>query len=82
MMLAPIGEHWMRLLENSPELNLYNPDATHPSRQGTLLGALILHKMLVSKTLDDIAYYPEYLTPQNRKALWDEASSTLSSPPH
>lgn len=77
MLLAPIGSYWISSLQNNPELNLYNPDGSHPSQKGSFLTALLFHKMLISETLDDIIYYPEYLNEHERAAIFNTISAPL-----
>ncbi len=41
-LLAPVGKAFMALSESHPEIELYNPDGSHPSYAGSYLAAIIL----------------------------------------
>ncbi len=77
LLLAPVGSYWMYLNDANAKLNLYDPDGSHPSKKGTFLAALLFHKMLVSKTLGDITYYPKYLNANERKAIFATIDGSL-----
>ena len=55
-----------RLTGNSP-----------PSIKGSYLNALIIYKMLVDNTLNDITYAPEGMTPETKAKLISIASSKI-----
>ncbi len=38
--VSPVGNHFLYVTQNYPEINLYNEDRTHPSYQGSCLAAL------------------------------------------
>jgi hypothetical protein len=40
--VAPIGDAWALALEANPQLSLWNPDHSHPSLEGSYLGACVL----------------------------------------
>ena len=41
-LLAPVGKAFLALTEGMPEIELYNPDRSHPSYAGSYLAALIM----------------------------------------
>ena len=41
-LLAPVGKAFLDLTEGRPEIELYNPDRSHPSYAGSYLAALIM----------------------------------------
>ena len=38
--ISPVGKHFLAVSQQLPELELYNPDMTHPSYAGSVLSAL------------------------------------------
>ena len=46
--LAPVGDAWLNALRQRPELNLYDPDGSHPSAAGSWLAACVLYRALTS----------------------------------
>jgi hypothetical protein len=46
--LLPAGDAWRRAWRLDADLPLYGPDGFHPSRLGSILGALIIYRGLVS----------------------------------
>jgi hypothetical protein len=38
---APVGSAWQVIRRSHPEIELYLPDGSHPSRQGTYLAACV-----------------------------------------
>lgn len=39
--ISPVGRCFLRLSETAPEIELYNPDLSHPSRTGSVLAAAV-----------------------------------------
>jgi hypothetical protein len=48
--LAPIGAAWRGVRRAHPEINLYGPDANHPSPAGTYLAACVLYAAISRRT--------------------------------
>lgn len=48
--LAAVGEVWKKARELRPDLNLFDPDGSHPSTIGTYLTACVFFKVLTGKT--------------------------------
>ena len=44
--LSPVGECFLEIYENHPEINLYDPDLTHPSYEGSCLAAIVHFRTL------------------------------------
>ena len=40
---APVGRVWEKVLREHPEINLYQPDGSHPSPAGAYLAACVLY---------------------------------------
>ncbi len=47
--VAPVGEAFELLRESHPDLDLYDPDGSHPSPAGTLLAAQVLVRSLTER---------------------------------
>jgi hypothetical protein len=46
-LVLPVGDAWTAAWRLDPDLALYGADGFHPSRAGSVLGALVIHRMLV-----------------------------------
>jgi hypothetical protein len=47
--LFPVGEAWRAVWRRDPEMQLYGPDAFHPSSLGTLVAAMTIYARVVSR---------------------------------
>lgn len=52
--LVPVGPLWMRSGELRPDLNLYDPDGSHPSPQGVYLTACLFYQFLTGQSVLEI----------------------------
>ena len=43
---SPVGVAWKRVRETHPSINLYSPDQSHPSAEGTYLAACVFYSTL------------------------------------
>jgi hypothetical protein len=48
--LAPVGEAWKSVREHHPELELFQPDGSHPSMAGAYLSACVFYATLYKKS--------------------------------
>lgn len=48
--VAPVGIAWQKLLENEPELDLWNPDGSHPTWRGSFLAASTFYALLFQES--------------------------------
>lgn len=53
--LVPVGQVWERARMLRPNINLYDPDQSHPSTVGSYLNALIFYTFLTGKPIDGIS---------------------------
>jgi hypothetical protein len=68
--LLPVGDAWRRAWTLDPEIALYGTDGFHPSRLGSILAALVIHRGLVGA----IAPATEDPGPEvNRVPAWAKA---------
>ncbi|WP_300665808.1 PKD domain-containing protein [Fluviicola sp.] len=49
-MVSPVGAVWGYVRANHPAINLYNPDESHPSTEGTYLAACTFYASLFQKS--------------------------------
>jgi len=77
LVLVPVGEYWMNMIRKHPEVTVFAPDGLHASPAGSYMVALLFYKMLVNNTLDDITYYPTYMTPEEQETIIQTVSSKL-----
>tara|TARA_A100000171_G_scaffold18150_2_gene16700 strand:- start:3459 stop:4235 length:777 start_codon:yes stop_codon:yes gene_type:complete len=54
--VVPVGEIWKKSIGLKPEIDLYFPDGSHPSPEGTYLNALAFYKFLTGKATADIPH--------------------------
>ncbi len=47
--LSPVAKVWRHIRDNSPSIELYNPDESHPSMAGTYAAALSFYALLYHK---------------------------------
>ncbi|MCX2743635.1 DUF4886 domain-containing protein [Mangrovivirga sp. M17] len=52
--LVPVGEAWQMARQNNPDIDLFDPDGTHPSPTGTYLTACMFFNQLTGLPVDDI----------------------------
>ncbi len=53
--VAPVGEAWRRAREGAPEIELYDPDGSHPTPAGSYLAACVLLESILG---DDAVVHP------------------------
>ncbi|MGH1456057.1 MAG: DUF4886 domain-containing protein [Alphaproteobacteria bacterium] len=56
---APVGEYWYKTMYINPEIQLYNPDGSHPSMAGSYLAALVFYKNLTGNSPMNTSYIPK-----------------------
>lgn len=64
--LSPVGRRFLYAAEANPELELYDPDKSHPSPMGSLLAAMVHYVTLFGELPADI---PVELQPWEREVL-------------
>jgi hypothetical protein len=47
---CPVGPAWADVLKKRPDLELYEPDGSHPSPAGTYIGACVFYSVLYGKS--------------------------------
>lgn len=50
--IAPAGLAWKRIRETQPQIELFDPDGSHPSPEGSYLTACVFVEMLTGKTCE------------------------------
>jgi hypothetical protein len=56
--VAPVGLAWQRVMEERPEMDLYNANGFHPSIYGTYLAANVVYATVLGKDPGGLAYLP------------------------
>ena len=56
VMVAPVGIAWQNGIEKESQLNLWNSDGTHPSREGSYLSACIFYAIIFQKSPEGLTY--------------------------
>jgi hypothetical protein len=64
--IAPVGAAWMSALQLDPPIELYNPDANHPSAFGSILAACVIYGKVFEATCVNNGYvFPEWIPPED-----------------
>ena len=64
--VCPVGRVWRYLRTNNRDIQLYNPDGSHPSVAGTYAAACAFYTMIFHKSPLLISYSPEIEEPHAR----------------
>ena len=54
--VAPVGVAWKYIIDNHPTINLYSPDGSHPSLEGTYLAACTFYASVYRKNSSGATY--------------------------
>lgn len=54
--VAPVGIAWKYIIDNHPTINLYSPDGSHPSLEGTYLAACTFYASVYRKNSTGATY--------------------------
>jgi hypothetical protein len=76
--LIPAGTYFRFARQKYPNLELYNPDNTHPSLAGSYLVALLFYRQFSGSDLKNITYAPKDLNPEDAKIIREIASLNLT----
>ncbi len=52
--IAPVGMAWWMAREERPDINLYQPDGSHPSREGSYLAAAVITATILNLGPDEL----------------------------
>jgi hypothetical protein len=74
-LIAPAGLAWKRARETHPDIELFDPDGTHPGPAGTFLTACVFLETLTARSCEGLAKLPSNvrLTDTQQKALAESA---------
>ncbi|MCS7077551.1 MAG: PKD domain-containing protein [Bacteroidia bacterium] len=61
--VAPVGAAWKMVRDSFPSINLYEPDESHPTEQGTYLAACVFYCTLFHKSCVGSSYIFGSVTP-------------------
>ncbi len=75
-LLSPVGQVWYFIRDLYPEIELYNPDFSHPSVNGTYAAALTFYTILFQKNPLDITYNGS-VTPDNAMHMREVVKSVV-----
>ena len=74
--LAPVGPAWRYLQQHHPEIELFNPDAIHPSMEGSYLAACCFYAVLFKK--DPVLLSYNYVLAPEVAALLRKVASIVA----
>jgi len=75
--VAPVGLAWQRVMEERPELDMYDDDGVHPSIHGTYLAVNVVYATVFGKSPIGIAYLPSAGSWSEGGGLTDEETAYL-----
>lgn len=78
--IAPVGESWLRAVDQYPDLILWQADGSHPSEQGTYLTACVFYAVIFHESPNGLDYRVG-LSKENATMLQSIASSTVLNIP-
>ena len=59
MIIAPVGIAWQIAIERNPNLNLWQLDGIHPTREGTYLSALVFYALIFQQSPAGLIFYAD-----------------------
>lgn len=77
--LVPVGLAWFRALAKNPQLQLWQEDGSHPSKQGTYLAACVFYAVIYQESPLGLSYIGD-LSEEIAIQLQDVANSVLVDP--
>lgn len=54
--VSPVGVAWKQVRDTQPQINLYDPDGSHPSAEGTYLAACVFYCTLFQESCVDATF--------------------------
>lgn len=54
--IAPVGEAWVQVIQEYPQLSLWQPDGSHPTEKGTYLAACVFYSVIFHQSPLGLAY--------------------------
>ncbi len=76
---APVGPAWRYMQTHHPEIELFNPDAIHPSMEGSYLAACCLYAVIFNKDPARLTY--DYVLSPEVAAMLRKVASTVAFHP-
>jgi hypothetical protein len=77
--VAPVGEAFRLSLAAHPEIELYSADGSHPSPEGTYLGACVFYHVLTGAPVPPAATLPAGIDASEAAALQEAAEAALAN---
>lgn len=71
---APVGLCFWQVSENHPEIELYDPDLTHPSYEGSCLAALVHYRTIFDEIPKDLSCFT---LPEDTKTVFLQVLSSF-----
>lgn len=68
-------------MKTAPQIELYDPDGSHPSVAGTYLAACVFYDALTGKTFDATGGVPGGISANDAKLLRDAAAQAVAAYP-
>jgi len=77
--VAPVGEAWRIAWTQHPEIELYQPDGSHPTPSGTYLAACVFYIVLTGHSLAAASAPPPDVSPADASTLREIATEVTSA---
>ena len=72
--LAPVGQCFLAVSETHPEINLYDPDLTHPSYAGSCLSAMTHYRTVFGEMPTDLSCFD---LPEETKQVFSQVLAAV-----
>jgi hypothetical protein len=78
--VAPAGYAWWELRQNTPEIDLWQSDGSHPSEKGTYVAACVLYAAIFRDSPEGLAYPFSFSEPDAKSIQSVAAEVVLAQP--
>ena len=79
-MVAPVGMAWQNVIAQKPQLELWQSDGIHPTREGTYLSACVFYAAIFKQSPAGLTYRAE-LAEETASLLQSVAAKTVLENP-
>jgi hypothetical protein len=79
-LFAPVGSAWLAVVKQHREVNLWQEDGSHPTKQGTYLAACVFYAVIFHESPDGLTYHSG-VSEENAKIIQTIASDTVLNIP-
>jgi hypothetical protein len=74
--MAPVGYAWLKMRQQTPKLNLWQQDGSHPNEKGTYLAACVFYAVIYRQSPEGLTYVGN-LSREDARLLQKTAADTV-----